>query len=83
MEGFVSIGLGEADVILEFARNGLPKGVNNPKGFIAFLDGVDDDPEGGEIVNLVKIDILGVHLLIDTVYLLGATRHFGLNLVFE
>ena len=57
--------------------------MNDPKGFIAFLDGIDDNPERGEIVNLVEVDILGVHLLINTVDLLRATCHFSLDLVLE
>ena len=47
----------------------------NPKGLIAFLNRIDNDPEGNLIINLFKGDLLGNNLFIDTVEMFGASLY--------
>ena len=62
MEGLIEIGLGHGDEIAEALGDGGPFLMDDPQGGIAVLDGVGDDPEGEEIVDLAEIDLLSLHL---------------------
>ncbi|EKD22325.1 MAG: hypothetical protein ACD_87C00044G0002 [uncultured bacterium] len=78
MEGLVAVGFGHRDVILETPRNRFPQSVDDAERLIAvlFLIRIENDPEGGEVIDLVKIDMLLFHLFIDTVKMLRPAFHF-------
>ena len=65
MEGLVVVGLGHGDIILEPPGNRFPEGMDHAQRLIAvlFLVRIEDDPEGRQVIDLVKIDVLLLHLL--------------------
>jgi hypothetical protein len=69
MKGLIHILFGKADVILEFPWNGFPDGMDDAQHVIAFLNGIDDDPESGDVIDLIKIDVLFFHFQVDAVNL--------------
>ncbi len=82
VERLVHVLLGKADVVFEFSRDRLPDGVDDSQDVITFLDRIDDDPEGRDVIDLIEIDVLIPHLHIDAVDLFQAARHFALDAVF-
>ena len=72
VQRLVVIGLGDADVVLEAARHRPPEGMNEPHDGVAIHRGVGDDPDGGDIVDLVERHALPLHLLGDGVQMFGA-----------
>ena len=51
MQGLIVVDLGNADKVLDPARNGLPVGMDGAQGLVAFVDSVDNDPEGDLVVD--------------------------------
>src|SRR3989339_531766 len=81
MEGLVMVGLRHGDIIFETPRHRFPEGVHHTESLITvlFLVGIEDDPEGGEVKDLVKIDMLFFHLFIDAVEMLRPAFDFNRN----
>ena len=61
VEGLIHILFGKADIVLEFPWNGLPEGVDDAQHVIALLHGIDDDPESGDVIDLIKVNVLFFH----------------------
>ncbi len=73
VEGLVHVGLWNGDVVLEPPVDRFPHGMNVPQDLVAFLDGFNDDPEGEDIVDLVRGEVLVQHLFVDAVEVLDAS----------
>lgn len=56
--------------------------MDDAKRRIAVTDTIDDDADTNQVVDLVKPDITGDHLLVDRVIVLGAAAHSGFDLGF-
>ena len=69
------------DIILESSGNGHPEGMDHAQRFIAvpFLVRIENDPEGRQIVDFVKIDALILHLFVYAVKMFGPPFHFPGN----
>ena len=65
MQRLVHIGLRHRDIILKPPRNGTVHLMNNTKRGITVFDGIDNDPNGKQIKDLIQRLILADHLLID------------------
>src|SRR5919112_9927 len=74
----VHVELGHRDVILEATRDRLPDGVYDAKGTVAVAHAIDDDPESGEVVDLVELFVAPHHLVVDGVEVLDPTVNLGL-----
>ena len=72
VEALVHIGLGGGDIVLEAAGYRGVEVVDVPEDVVAVGDGVHDDPEGIEVVELVDRLVLGLHLAVDGVDMLDA-----------
>ncbi len=70
MQGLVAVGLGNGDVVLEAAREGLVQAMDRTQHAVAGVDLVDDDAEGVDIHDLVECPALLAHLLVDAVQVL-------------
>ena len=67
VERLVAVGLGGADIVLEPAQNGLVEVVDDAKDVVAVPHGVDDDPKGEQVEDLVQALVLIEHLPVDGV----------------
>jgi hypothetical protein len=67
MEGLVTIALRHGYVVFEPARHRTPKGMDKAQDCIALTDTVQDYAKGGEVVNLVKLQVLSHHLMMYTI----------------
>ena len=54
VQGMVHIDLGYGDIVLEAARDLVPQRVDDAQHGIAVRDGVHDDADGDQVVDLVK-----------------------------
>ena len=72
VQGLVHVGLGGGDIVLEPARDDVEQVVDVAQDVVAVGDGVHDDPEGVQIIQLVDGLVLGLHLAIDGVDVLDA-----------
>ena len=68
MQRAVIIGLRHGNVVLEATRHRFPKGMNNAQRFITalFLVGIKDHSEGYQVIDFIKIEVLLLHLFINT-----------------
>ena len=71
VQRLVHVELGHRDVVLEAPRDGMPQVVNGTQTRIALGDGIDDDAQTDEVVNLREALFLLLHLLVDGVQVLG------------
>ena len=72
VQALVHIGLGGGDVVLEPARHQIKQVVDMTQHIIAIRDGVYNDPEGVQIVQLVDALALGLGLAVDGINVLDA-----------
>ena len=72
VEGLVHVGLGHGNIILEPAGNLVPQGMDNTEDGIAVRNGVHDNPDGDQVVDLVKGFLLQDHLPVDGIEMLAA-----------
>ena len=79
VQTLVHIGLGGGDVILEPAGNQIKEVVNMAQHIVAVRDGVHNDPEGVDVVQLVHGLALGLHLAVDGVNVLDAAVGLVVN----
>ena len=79
MQGLVAVGLGNRDVVLEAAREGLVQAVHGAEHAVAGVGLVDDDAEGVDVHDLVERLLLAAHLLVDAVQVLLAAHHLALQ----
>ena len=73
MKRLVHVRLRHRDIILKTARDRLVHLVNHTKRRIAVLDGIHDDADGEQIIDLVERFILIHHLLINAEKMLRAS----------
>ena len=79
VQGLVVIALGHRDVVIKFARNGLPQGMYQPKHAVTTRQVINQYAHGPDIEQLVEVETLALHFSVNTVDVLGAT----LNLTFD
>ena len=79
VQGLVEIRARNRDEILDPARHGGPFVVNHAERAVAVLDGVGDDADGKQVVDLVERDLLALELLVDGIGTLDARFHAGRN----
>ena len=65
VQGLIQIRLGQGDVVLEASGDGRPAGVQNPQHRVAILHVVHDDSHATNVIDLVEVEILRLHLLVD------------------
>ncbi len=82
MEGLVHVCLWQVDIVLEFSRNGCPHGVDDAQGLVTIFVGVYNDPEAYQVIDLLKVKILGLHFLVYAGDFFRAPRNFGCDSVF-
>ncbi len=70
MQRLVHVRLRHGDIVLETAGNRLPGSMDDTEGTITVAHRLNDNPEGGQIVNLVKIDALPFHFEVDGIKML-------------
>src|SRR5215211_8147145 len=73
----VHVEFGHRYVVLEAARDRLPDRVYDAKGAVAVAHAVDDDPEAGEVVDLVELLVATDHLVVDGVEVLDPAVDLG------
>ena len=78
VQGLVTVGLGNCDVILEFPRHRLVQAVDAAQYPVAGIHRVDDDAEGIDIHDLGKRLPLGLHLLVNAVKVFLPPQYFHL-----
>ena len=54
--------------------------MHDPQNGVAIPHGVGNDAHGQEVINLLKGQLLLLHFLIDTVDILGASKHAAGNI---
>ena len=79
MQGLVQIGPGHRDEILDAAGHGTPLRMQQTKHGVALGDGVADDADGQQIVDLLDGDLLREQLLLNRVEALDAGLDMGLD----
>ena len=79
MEGLVHIGLGGGNIVLEPSGHQIEQVVDMPKHIVAVGNGVDNNPEGIDVVQLIHGLVLGNHLPIDGINVLDAAIGGVLN----
>ena len=82
MHALVHVRLWGRDIVFESAGNRLEHIVDDAQHIVAVRNGVHDDPESAEIKNAADIDFLGIHLPVDTVYMLDAAIDGGIDALF-
>src|SRR5215211_3769617 len=78
VQRLVHVELGHRYVVLEAARDRLPDRVYDAEGAVAVADVVDDDPEAGEVVDLVELLVAAHHLVVDRVKMLDPAVDLGI-----
>ena len=72
VEGLVHVGLGNGDIVLETAGNLVPEGMDDAQDGIAVRDGIHDDADGDEVVDLVELLLLEDHFAVNRIEMLAA-----------
>ena len=78
----ITVALRDRDEILEAVRDGFPEGMDDAQGSVAILEGTGDDPDRGQVVDLVELFLLIVHLLVDAVEVFRAAGDLRFDLDF-
>ena len=81
VQRLVEVELGDGDVVLEAPAHGGPARVQGAEHRVAVLDGVDDDSQRHQVVDVVEVFPPHDHLLVDRVVVLGPSGHGALDLV--
>src|SRR3989344_3881523 len=66
MQGLVTVGFGEGDVVLDFARERLPKIVDKPQHAIAVGHRAHDNAQGGSVIYFVDVMFLALEFAPQT-----------------
>ena len=77
----VAVGLGLGDVVVVLLRNHGEVLVHDGEHLVAALDRVDNDAHGAHVEELIKAQVLALHLLPDRIDVLRTSRDFGLDAV--
>ena len=72
VEGLVAVRPRRREEVLEAPGNRGPRVVDDAQGGVAVPDGVGDDPDGQEVVDLLQVDLLALELQVDAVETLAA-----------
>ena len=79
VQGLVTVGFGQADVVLEAPRN-RPEGVMyHGQGAITAFDIGREDPQGRHVVDLVERLLLALHLAPDAIKMFGSAAHLAIG----
>src|SRR5919112_341961 len=78
VQRLVHVELGHSYVVLEAARDRLPDRMYDAEGAVAVAHVVDDDPETGEVVDLVELLVAPDHFVVDGVEVLDPPVNFRL-----
>src|ERR671920_1660904 len=78
VQRLVHVELGHSYVVLEAARDRLPDRMYDAEGAVAVAHVVDDDPETGEVVDLVELLVAPDHLVVDGIEVLDPPVNFRL-----
>src|SRR5574344_325626 len=79
MDGLVTVGFGVGDIVIEFARNVVPLGVNDAESGITILQAVGNDPHRTHVIEIGEAQLLLLHLAPDAVDVFRAAINIGLN----
>ena len=79
VQRLVHVHLGHGDVVLEPPGHRLPQRVDDADRAVAVLDRVDQDADGGQVVDLVELLAALRHLGVDRVEVLGPAGDVGLD----
>ena len=71
VQRLVHVELRHRDVVLEPPGNGVPPGVDRAERGVAVADGVHQDADADQVVDVVEAHVAGDHLLVDGVVVLG------------
>ncbi len=80
VQRLVHVRLGDGDEVLEAAGDRLPELVDEAERLVARGHGGHDQAEGDHVVDLVEVDPLRLHLLVDRIDVLEATGNTPLDL---
>ena len=75
----IAVGLRRRDVVLELARQELPRAVEDAQGRVAIRLVIGDNAEGHDVGHLFEADMAFGHLAPDRIRVLLAARHFDLQ----
>ena len=81
MERLITIGLGIGNIVVILLRQNREVLLHNRERFIALLNGFDDDSYGPDVKELIKAQVLALHLFPNGIDMLRPARHLGLNTV--
>ena len=81
MERLITIGLGIGNIVVILLRQNREVLLHNRERFIALLDGFDDDSNRTDVKELIKAQVLALHLFPNGIDMLRPARHLGLNTV--
>ncbi len=79
VQRLVHVELGHRDVVLEPAGHRVPPRVDGAERRVAVADGVDQDPDAHQVVDLGEVAAAHDHLLVDAVVVLGSAGDGGLD----
>ena len=79
VQRLIEVGFGGRDIVLDAPRDGLPLLVDLAEYLITLVHRSDDDPDGGQIVDLIERLVLVLHLFIDGVEVFGPAEHLAVN----
>ena len=77
VQGLITVGFRQPDVVLEAAGNRAEGVVNHREGAIAALNVGGEDPQRRHVVDLVELLLLALHLAPDAKQMFGATTHLA------
>src|SRR5699024_12366264 len=77
VQSLVAVGLGGGDIVLEPVGQRVVHIVDQAQGAVALGDGVQDDADGVDVVDLVKGFVLDEHLAVNAVDALDPALHGG------
>src|ERR1700730_11226094 len=80
VQRLVHVELRHRDVVLEPSGDGVPPRVNGAEGRVTVADGIDQDTDAHQVVDVVEADVPGDHLLVDRVIVLGPAGRRVLDL---
>ena len=81
MQALIAVCLGHGNVILEAPIDGAPQGMHKAKNGVAVLDILHKHPEGHDVVHFIQGERLGLHFLVNAVFVLDAPIDFARNVI--
>ena len=73
MQGLVHIGFGHGHIILETSRDRAPEAVNHAQCPVTVFDGIYQDADSKQVINLIQFFMIPHHLFVNAVEILGAS----------